>query len=67
MSKSANLATRMPRLGMSSSIFLSAGSTANDASGSIVYNDDSSDSPSYLPSLKDKPGVVRYWMREGTR
>ncbi|KAK3698442.1 hypothetical protein QZH41_010011 [Actinostola sp. cb2023] len=67
ISKSTNLATRMPRLGMSADIFLSTGSTANDASGSIVYNDKSKDSPSYLPSLKPKPGVVRYWMREGTR
>ncbi|KAK3716434.1 hypothetical protein QZH41_016845, partial [Actinostola sp. cb2023] len=67
ISKSTNLASRMPRLGMSSDIFLSTGSTANDASGSIVYNDKSSDSLSYLPSLKPKPGVVRYWMREGTR
>ncbi|KAK3716436.1 hypothetical protein QZH41_016844, partial [Actinostola sp. cb2023] len=67
ISKSTNLVSRMPRLGMSSDIFLRTGSTSNDASGSIVYNDRSSDSPSYLPSLKPKPGVIRYWMREGTR
>lgn len=62
-----NLASRMPRLGMSADIFLSTGSTAHDASGSIVHNDDSRDSPSYLPSVKPNPGVIRYWMREGTR
>jgi len=67
ISRSSNLAKRMPRLGMSSAVFLSTGSTASDASGSLVYNDGSSDSPSYLPSLKANPGVVRYWMREGTR
>ena len=65
--KKSPLASRMPRLGMSSAIFLSTGSTAKDASGSIVYNSGSPDSPSYLPSIKPNPGVVRYWMREGTR
>jgi len=67
ISKGSNLATRMPRLGMTSAIFLSTGSDGSDASGSFVYNEGSSDSPSYLPSMKDKPVVVRYWMREGAR
>lgn len=65
--QNTNLARRMPRLGLSSKIFLSSGSVANDSSGSIIYNDGSDDSPSYLPNVKENPGVVRYWMREGTR
>lgn len=53
----------MPRLGLSSDIFLSSG-LSNDTSGSIIYN---GAGPQYLPGIKPTPGVVRYWMREGTR
>ncbi|KAK3726269.1 hypothetical protein QZH41_003046 [Actinostola sp. cb2023] len=60
----SNLASRMPRLGLTADILLSTASTTNDASGSIIYN---GASRVYLPNVKPNPGVVRYWMREGTR
>lgn len=63
--KDNNLANSMPRLDLSPDIFLSAASSLDDQSGSVIYN-----SGVYKGTyLKEKPnpGLVRYWMREGAR
>ena len=60
-----SLAYRMPRLDLSPDIFLTSASLLSDPSGSIIYNNGVYQA-SYLKE-KNNPGVVRYWMREGTR
>lgn len=56
----------MPRLGLTRDLLLSSTSVADDTSGTLVFNSGAAGSPTYLKE-KAKPGVVRYWMREGTR
>lgn len=56
----------MPRLGLTRDLLLSSTSVADDTSGTLVFNSGAAGSPTYLKE-KPKPGVVRYWMREGTR
>ena len=56
---------RMPRLGLTKDLLLSSTSVADDTSGTLVFNSGAV-SPTYLKE-KPKPGVVRYWMREGAR
>ena len=60
-----SLADHMPRLDLSPDIFLTSASQLSDPSGSIIYNNGVYQA-SYLKE-KPNPGVVRYWMREGTR
>ncbi|XP_032229700.2 uncharacterized protein LOC5505409 [Nematostella vectensis] len=57
----------MPRLGLAPNIFLTSASDFQDLSGSLIYNTDENYSASYLPGVKPNPGVVRYWIREGSR
>lgn len=60
-----NLASTMPGLDLSPNMFLSAASSVDNPSGSIIYNDGASNG-TYLKE-EPNPGVVRYWMREGTK
>ena len=60
-----NLGKRMPRLGLTRNLLLSSTASADDTSGTLVFNWGAR-SPKYLKE-KPNPGVVRYWMREGAR
>ncbi|XP_073247149.1 uncharacterized protein [Porites lutea] len=64
--ENSNVGRRMPRLGLTRDLLLSSTSVADDTSGTLVFNSGAAGSPTYLKE-KPKPGVVRYWMREGTR
>ena len=59
----ANLNKRVPRLGVSSQLLYTTGSSS-DNSGTIVSNVDSA---VYIQGGDLKPKVVRVWVREGTR
>ena len=63
--KANNLATNRPKVNFAPNVFLSAASSFDDLSGSIIYNDAAAGA-SYL-NEKPHPDVVRFWIREGTR
>ena len=64
-SKANNLATNRPKVNFAPNVFLSAASSFDELSGSIIYNDAAAGA-SYLHE-KPHPDVVRFWIREGTR